>query len=213
MFVLCQAVGAVSLCPSEHFQPTTYFGNAFHDSRPVTEYEFSKPDEELSFQFIEYQSFEKGYQPVYSVSLLRSETGHYRVALVRAKYPETNGGKPIALATFRELPDMLAERTVAGTTLVLRNTHYPPVSCTQQWIDGYRVQALVPNVQGFGDLVGEVYIPPKTSEAGAVVELGRVLRSYIEGKVEVQGVESVVAELERHNSTIDSDATRQSFRR
>ena len=63
MFVICQTVGAVSLCPSEHFQPTTHFGNAFHDSRPVTEYEFSKSDEELSFQFVEYQSFERGYQP------------------------------------------------------------------------------------------------------------------------------------------------------
>ncbi len=189
----------LSACPSSHFQPTTYFGEAFGDSRPVTEFEFANSKEDLDLIIIEYQTFEPGYVPVFATSILRAESGKFRVALVRAKEPKLKGGKPLPTAAFRELPAQLARRAKDSAALVLRNTRYPEEPCTDIWFDGYVIQALVPHAEGFRELVGEVYVPPADSEAGAIVALGRSFRAFVERKANEADLELAVLAVERHN--------------
>jgi hypothetical protein len=192
-------LSAVPACPSSHFQPATYFGAAMYQSSPVTEYRFPDSKDDLELSIIEYGKFELGYEPVVATSIFKSETGKYRAALVRAKAPKDKLSEPVAFASFRELPALLAKRAQEASARALRNTHYPKEPCTDLWLDGHVVQALVPNVEGFGDLVGEVYIPTAESEAGAVAALGQTLRGYVEGKATLKELESAVLALERHN--------------
>lgn len=202
---LSTSVSALPSCPSSHFQPATYYGQAFSDTWPITEHEVLKTDEDLALQIIVYQTFEPIYEPVFSTSLIRSHSGRYRAALVRAKKSKRKSSKPTGSTAFREIPTQLADRAVAGAAIVLRGTRYPATRCTEEWLDGYVVQALVADLpvkglRGFDDLVGEVYAPPNNSQAGAIVALGRTLRSYVEGSATVQELEAVIVELERHNS-------------
>jgi hypothetical protein len=188
-------------CPSPHFEPTTYYGQAFFDSRPVTGYDLTKKDEDYAFQYIEYQTFEEGYEPVYTVSLLRNEAGHFRVALVRAKNPLKKGGEPKTSATSRDISATLGERISNAAASILLRTRYPDNPCELAWLDGYSVQAMAPRVEGYGDLVGEVYSPPSGTEAASIVTLGRTLRSFVEQAVSETEVESATVVAEGHNNS------------
>ena len=199
LFFFSSGLSALPACPSSHFQPATYFGAAMYQSSPVTEYRFPDMKDDLELSIIEYGKFEIGYVPVVATSIFKSETDEYRAALVRAKEPKSKHSEPLAFATFRELPASLAKRAQESSARALRNTHYPKEPCADLWVDGHVVQALVPNVEGFGDLVGEVYIPPAESEAGAVAALGQTLRGYVEGKATLKELESAVLAIERHN--------------
>jgi hypothetical protein len=209
LFCLSTAALAAS-CPSSHFEPTTYYGQAFFDSRPVTEYDMARKDEDFAFQYIEYQTFEEGYEPVYTVSLLRNEAGQFRVALVRAKSPSRKGGQPKASASSRDISPSLGKRISSAAALVLLRTHYPDKPCELAWLDGYSVQAMAPRVDGYGDLVGEVYSPPSGTEAASIVALGQALRSYVEHAVNEAEVGSAIVVVEGHNNSFKAKPLRGS---
>ena len=195
------ATAQAALCPSTHFEPTTYYGQAFFDSRPVTEHKILRKDEEFALQYIEYQTFETGYEPVFAVSVLHTEAGQYRVALVRAKTPHKKGGAPRVVSTSRQLAPELGERMTAVVASTLLHTRYPEAPCDIGWTDGYVVQVMASQVNGYGNLVGEAYSPQKKSEAAAIVDLGRALRAYVEGSASQAQVEAAAILAEGHNNS------------
>ena len=184
-------------CPLPFFTPTEYFGRAFGSAEILTEYRYAHQDEDHVFTYIEYQTREKDYAPFYLVEILEGENGMYRIALGRLSKKAQAGETGAPEFAFRSTDNATSARLIKAVLPILLRTHYNPVPDAVRCLDGFVVQIAL-NAPGYGDLVADAYSPPRTSEAGAVVNLGRVLRKFVEGNADQQTIDAALIEVETH---------------
>ena len=189
------AASATSYCPLAHFQPPDVYGSAFGDARAVTEHRIGiRAEEDLALQYLEYQSHESGYSPVFALTVLRSASGSSRAVLVREK--TSRHGKRTPVMTTRDLPDGWSGRASRATARLLHATRYPETMCESiSHTAGATVQVMAP-ARGYGLFVGEVFAPPPGSPPAAVVAFGRALRGFVEGERTRDEVEVALGHLE-----------------
>ena len=186
---------ALSTCPSAHLEPTLNYGRGFGNPEKITihfDTGSRSSDEDLAFQYFEFQSSDPGYARVYAVHVLQNEdTKKGRVFLARIK-----DGIPVTA----EMP--LSEKTVdlviAIATPVVLATRFKNPPCTVLYTDGYVIQVGVePKVGSRGFIGGEANIPIPGTPVHQLQLLGRALRavalgelpeSKLEGTLKEQGV-------------------------
>ena len=83
-------------------------------------------------------------------------------------------------------------------TPILLRTHYNPVSQELVCLDGFSVQVLL-HSPGHGDLVADAYSPPRQSEAGSVVNLGRTLKKFVLGQVDESAIDAALADVDGYS--------------
>jgi hypothetical protein len=210
LMLVSAAAIADPLCPAPNLQPLFRYGEAFGDSTRIADYPIAKKyEEKVVLQYIEYQTFEPGYSPVFAVSLVRriddkgnaSEPGLYRASLVREKSPNKYNEVGAITVAFREIPAALSERAIASTTSTLLRVHYPSQPSSVMCTDGFVFDVAIMFAPGYGSLAGQAYEPPSDSEAGAIATFGRTLRSYVEGKATTKELDTAIDSVERHNNS------------
>lgn len=193
---LSAALPARANCPVDHLQPTTLYGSAFGSPvRATTEPDLGHLswDEELEFQYFEYQSRdEPQFQRVFAIHVLaNTEVKTARVFLVRLR----KDGEPVRKEAALSLKTVALIKAIA--TPVLRNTRYRTSLCLVVYTDGHVIQA---GVAWRGDgsnarfLGGEAYAPIMRSPAAQIETIGRGLRKLAEGELKEVGLRAWLQE-------------------
>jgi hypothetical protein len=182
---------ASTQCPAAHLEPTLNYGRAFGNSEIITVNVDTGPrndNEDLAFQYFEYQSPDPGFQRVFSVHVLHdpvAKTG--RVILARLK-----DGKPV-LAEMR-LSEKTIERAVAVATPGILATRFRDPPCKIVYTDGYLIQAGVEANQ-IGFVGGEAFAPLPGTSAHRLEVLGRALRAIALGELSESKLEIALKEV------------------
>ena len=195
---------ARSFCPTSHFVPSANFDGEMTTwlAQPLPA--VMADDEDLLLSYTEADTADPDREAIYEVFVLE-DRAHDRVALVDAPKAARPAIRAIAVVTSRPLASSLATRIHHAAESILRRTRYDPAPphgagepslplCT----DGFWAYTAAGRVAGHDLLAGEVYSPPSTSEAGAMVSLGRALRRYAQGRLDERGLEAPLAAAESH---------------
>jgi hypothetical protein len=198
LFVTTNIANAMPLCPSTTLEPTLKYGRAFGSAEAATISASLHPteDEELVFQYFEYQTNDPGYAPVYGVHLLYDEKkSEGRLFLTRIKDKE-------AIQDDTGLDGKTVDALIAYASPIVQRTHYPP-GCSNAlkkgtaivYTDGFVIQVasgstLMPNaLQG-----GEAYSPIKGSDADRMVKVGRMLRQICLKRTSTEALAKLLAD-------------------
>lgn len=195
---------ARSFCPTSHFVPSANFNAEMTAwlAPPLPAVEAG--DEDLLLSYTEAGTADPDREAIYELFVLE-DRGHDRVALVDAPRAAQPGARAIAAMTSRPLTLPLATRIHHAAVTILGRTRYDPAPprgardpslpvCT----DGFWAYAAAGRVAGHDLLAGEAYSPDSTSEAGAIVALGRALRRFAQGRLDERGLEGPLAAAEAH---------------
>ena len=172
------------LCSSSSLEPSLGYGHAFGDPKEVTEPNIDVGENEyLVFQYVEYQTREPDYAPVYGIHLLRDEkTKEGRLILIRLKTGK--GKKRVPILREISLNAQQIADVLAYASPIVQQTHYPDKSCGNIiGTDGFVFQAASGSPQYPEHLQGgEAFEPVAGSDADRMVKLGRLLRSLCLGE-------------------------------
>ena len=208
----CLRAMASPTCLVDDFYPTSRGGTDYVNHAVAEPWpEFVRDDEDAWFDLIEVGGrHESGWQSIYEVSMLRSDKGAFRVALLRARKGAQWNDRGEGVVDARPLPAALALRLHLAVMPILGRVHYaaellekgPPnrVECT----DGETLYVTVANPGArFDELVGEARPYGKETEAGSVEALGHALRDYALGRIDEHGLEDPLERVEAHSKPND----------
>jgi hypothetical protein len=133
--IACQ--GAI-MCPSSQLEPTLNYGRAFgHPERATifADLGATAEDEELIFQYFEYQTRDAPFAPFYAIHLLQDQrSGEGRAFLIRLK-----GDTPLRVET--KLSKAALHQILQIASPIVSRTQYPDHACEAQHLDGFVIQA------------------------------------------------------------------------
>ena len=191
-------------CSLPFFSPTLEYGQL--GPRELLEFNFADKDENVAFEYIEsgMSSSNSKYGMTYRVQIFTSDgdSTKHRVVLEWVSKLASDGKSGNLANIQRTLSDVLNRRINKAVAPIILRTHYSTESMEVGCLDGFVAQVSLPveNSSYWSSLGGETYTPPRKSEAGAVVELGRSLRKFADGSITEDSLKIALDEVEQFSN-------------